>query len=651
MSVRPERRRRIALSVVAAVLVAVGAVTSAPARPDPAGAVDTSTGPAVFATVDVRGGYVASGVGLRNRGAGSITVTGIPPGATVARAFLVWSILGGSTPGSNFATGKVNGSTVTGTLAGSGPSPCWTPWTVNGYAYRAEVTSLVTGNGSYALSGFASGRTDGADPFFSSVKAPLAEGASLVVVYSKAAYPLTRVLVAAGYHMTYSTQTAGERTFSWGFPASVPVGEVRTTFIGADGQLNFAEPTSTFAGKPVAAADWDGTDGPSPRYSYGNLWDTDTASVGASVTPGATGATIRVVGGGPAPNSNGECMAWIGQAVSIGQNGAADTDGDALRDGWEANGYDANGDGVADIALPGASVVHRDVFVEMDYMGAQTTCPCILPPVGDLDRIRAVFATAPVLNPDGYSGITLHLDAGPARGASFNLGGGNLVPFDADLAPSATEFAALKAKHFDPRRAPIYRYMVWANRHDGGTTAGRALSTPGDSFLVTLGGWTGGGSSDAKVATFAHELGHTFGLRHGGNDDIAYKPNYLSVMNPWFQSSGVPRTSGAAYFGYAVTRPPDLVESSLKETIGVASSAATSFRTKWWCPNGTVRTSPGTVNGPLDWNCDGVAGGTVSVNLTGPATTALTTLVARSDWATLVYGGGAVGGTYARPVG
>ena len=641
-------RRRASRGLLLPTVLALAIVGPTPILADvPAGAVDSATAPTVFATVDVRGGYVASGVGLRNRGSGTITVTGIPAGATVSRAFLVWSILGGSTPGSAFPVGKLNGKAVTGTLAGSGPSPCWTPWTIKGFAYRADVTSLVTGNGSYALSGFASGRTDGADPFFSAVTPPLAEGASLVVVFAKPAYPQTRVMVAAGYHMTYDAQSAGERTFGWGFAASNPVPEVRTTFIGADGQLNFTEPPSTFAGRPVAAADWDGTDAPVARYSYGNLWDTDTASVGSFVKPGATSAVVRVAGGGAVAGTNGECMAWVGQVVSVGANGAADTDGDALRDGWEANGYDANGDGVPEIALPGASVVHRDVFVEMDYMAAETPCPCHLPLAADLDRITALFAAAPVANPDGRGGIAIHLDAGPARGVPYDLGGGNLVAYDADLNPVATEFAAIKAKNFDPRRAPIYHYMVWAHQQNGGITPSWSATAPGDSFVVTLGGWAVGGSSDAKVGTFVHELGHNFGLRNGGGDDVEGKPNYLSVMNPWFAQTGVPRTSGVPYFGYATVRPPDLVESALVESVGVAAVGAAPFRTKWYCPNGTLRTSAGTAYGPIDWNCDGVVAGTVAVNVSGPKSPALTTLVPRSDWTTLAYGGGTLGGPFA----
>jgi hypothetical protein len=48
----------------------------------------------------------------------------------------------------------------------------------------------------------------------------------------------------------------------------------------------------------------------------------------------------------------------------------ADTDGDALRDEWERNGIDANGDGTIDVDLPamGAKPDRRDVFVELDHM-------------------------------------------------------------------------------------------------------------------------------------------------------------------------------------------------------------------------------------------------------------------------------------------
>ena len=36
-----------------------------------------------------------------------------------------------------------------------------------------------------------------------------------------------------------------------------------------------------------------------------------------------------------------------------------------------------------------------------------------------------------------------------------------------------------------------------------------------------------------------HELGHNLGLRHGGDDNVHRKPNYLSVMNYSFQTTGM----------------------------------------------------------------------------------------------------------------
>ena len=109
-------------------------------------------------------------------------------------------------------------------MIGQGDSPCWGGVTT-GYAYRADVTSLVPGNGSYALSRFASGQTNGADPFTSGSIPPLAEGASLVVIYNKPTYPLTKVVIANGYSMTSGTTFT--ESIGWGFPATNPVGEVQ----------------------------------------------------------------------------------------------------------------------------------------------------------------------------------------------------------------------------------------------------------------------------------------------------------------------------------------------------------------------------------------------------------------------------------------
>ena len=332
--------------------------------------------------------------------------------------------------------------------------------------------------------------------------------------------------------------------------------------------------------------------------------------------------------------------------LSIGVDGAADTDGDGLLDGWEANGSDGDGNGTYDVNLQsmGASVVHKDVFVEMDSMGAESVCPCHLPLAPDLDRIVAAFATSPYAdNPDGRAGIAIHLDAGPYRGAKYDLGGGNVVPHDDDLNPSAGEFGALKAANFSPLRAKTFHYMIWAHGYDGGTSSGLSFGIGADSFIVTLGRWDQHGSSDAKVGTFIHELGHNLGLGHGGNDLITnYKPNYLSVMNYFFQVSGVPQSGGQPpLFSYSRYKQPRLDEHALAESAGLPSVRAEGFETRWFCPNDTIRQTTASAAAPIDWNCDGVIASPVATDINNDDRQ--TAFDGWRDWGHLYFTGGAIG--------
>ncbi|MFJ9313098.1 hypothetical protein ACIRN4_02820 [Pimelobacter simplex] len=316
-----------------------------------------------------------------------------------------------------------------------------------------------------------------------------------------------------------------------------------------------------------------------------------------------------------------------------------DTDGDGLLDDWEVNGYDADGDGVIDVDLPalGADPRHQDLFVEMDAM------PGLRPPVTVLDRVVDVFASAPIGNPDGTTGVRIHLDGGAYAGrTTYDLGGSDQVPLDTDLSPYATEIRAIRNAHFAPARAKIFRYMVWADRYNGDCSSGVALGIPSDTFVVTLGDtcrWAR--TDDQMVGTFVHELGHTLGLRHGGVDDTHYKPNYLSVMNYSFQLAGVPRTSGASYFGYSDDAYPVLDERSLVESRGLGLGAA-GWRTTWYCPgSGAARTSGDAAAG-IDWSCNGsVSTGPVSADINKNGRTGI--LTAQDNWASLRFKGGTVG--------
>jgi hypothetical protein len=102
-----------------------------------------------------------------------------------------------------------------------------------------------------------------------------------------------------------------------------------------------------------------------------------------------------------------------------------------------------------DLPAMGADPNHKDIFVQADYMVDRGIC---LPFIGcfgghshkpKLDAIAAVtqaFANAPVTNPDGTTGIRLHVDCGadcvmnPVTGELWSsLSRANALPHINDL--------------------------------------------------------------------------------------------------------------------------------------------------------------------------------------------------------------------------
>jgi lysophospholipase L1-like esterase len=266
----------------------------------------------------VQGGYTAAGIGMRNLGYGTINITGIPAGATVKSATLLWDILDNSADAS-FAQGTLNGHAFTGTQWASGASPCW-PVAAN-FSYEADVTSLVTGNGSYNLAGIASGQSDGADPWDSGSTPPLDEGASLIVVYQKSSMPEVTVQIGEGATETDSGNTASA-TLNGFTVGATP--SATTTYIVADGQM--PGNTASFDGTTLPGVSFPGNDPQAvPHYSQGNLWDTVTTDVSSYMTPGDTSATVGVTG-------NEDCLVWVGQVLSV-SSGSVVAFGDSVAAG------------------------------------------------------------------------------------------------------------------------------------------------------------------------------------------------------------------------------------------------------------------------------------------------------------------------------
>lgn len=583
----------------------------------------------------VRGGYVAKGIGMRNRGRGTIRVRGIPRGAKVYKAYLYWNIVDYYQK-ARHRRGVFAGHRILGTYIGGDDQPCWIANRGSSFSYRADVTRYVKGNGKYKLKGFASGRTDGQDPWAPNavMKPPLMEGASLVVIFKKATYPNTTIVIWDGAAETPQTATTRSITIG-GFTATNPVGPAYTTFIGADGQ-SVSEPASTFNGNAVAAADWDGTDPQSgANFSQGNLWDTDTASVGAFINPGDTSATITV-SGGP------DCLVWVAQVFSI-SSGTLDTDGDALKDGWEANGYDYDGDGNVDVDLPamGANPFHKDIFVEHDWMdGAHNHQPSLTV----LNRAVASFAAAPVSNPDGRKGIKLHND----RSNSFTHS--TYLDSNVNCANLWSAFDTVKNANFQTARRDTHHYVLWIHDlcQNLAGVSGISRGIPASDYIVSLGSWGPQyGTEDQRTGTNIHELGHNLDLTHGGNagDHENWKPNHVSLMNYSFQVIGVPRNSpNRRVWDYTRMTIYALNEKNLNEAAGLNGSASLAkYGTRYYCQGTNATRDDWTADTNVNWNCKGGIQASVAsdINKSGTRTTLGQV---RNQWTSLVYNGGTIGG-------
>lgn len=347
-----------------------------------------------------------------------------------------------------------------------------------------------------------------------------------------------------------------------------------------------------------------------------------------------------------------------------------DTDDDGLLDEWETTGIDTNGDGTVELNLPamGANPNHKDIFIEIDAMPAHAIAQSAI------NTVVASFAAAPVTNPDGTTGITMHVDNGPTSimnpvtGATWGAlsRATTTIPETAVLGTfvgpnySWAAFDVLKAANFPAERAPAFRYAISGHQYGSAanTSSGIARGISGSDFLVTLGAFCAVGDCSGTVAqqtgTFMHELGHTLNLRHGGNDNINRKPNYLSIMNYSFQMSGLTVGGVGGRYDYSRFGPavlPALNEAALNETIGFGAvpgavlPAVNTFSSVTGCATAPFwRVVP--LTGAIDWNCNGSAtdaAASADINRETPAAP-LTTLNAFDDWAGLRIRGGAIGG-------
>jgi hypothetical protein len=176
--------------------------------------------------------------------------------------------------------------------------------------------------------------------------------------------------------------------------------------------------------------------------------------------------------------------------------------------GTDPNKYDTDGDGLTDGEevtnsgpLADADPLQHDIFVEVDHSGVNKHISSELKPVQDK------YAQAPVENPDGSTGIDLHItvDDDLPNETTATLG---KVSVDGSISEEYRDY-----------RDSGYHYMV-VDSEKGGGVASYGRGVIGNYGMARL---------------FMHELGHSLGIgydKYNGVDSREVQfDRYRSVMN------------------------------------------------------------------------------------------------------------------------
>jgi hypothetical protein len=296
---------------------------------------------------------------------------------------------------------------------------------------------------------------------------------------------------------------------------------------------------------------------------------------------------------------------WSVKILCDSTNGL-DADSDGICGNWETSsgltitkpGYTSTY--TLDCTVGGCPTAsEKDIYVEVDWLKGHK------PNQASLDNVIAAFATA---NPS----IKLHIQVDEEIPYHWQL----VNPPDQGVTGlSDTHFESLKKLYFGTSndRSPssgtqinekltlkrqVFHYAIFGHSQSSGASGIAEIS--GQDIFITLGNWAAGtGTQDEQAGTFMHELGHNLNLKHGGNNDINCKPNYLSVMNYPFQFSIYISNRPLDYSRSVL---PTLNEASLSESVGVGASTPAGRSTVYGPPTPLTRVT----GQSFDWDRDSV---------------------------------------------
>jgi hypothetical protein len=464
--------------------------------------------------------------------------------------------------------------------------------------------------------------------------------AAIVCGVAVAALAASGALGAPGDPVQASCTPSGDAVLTQGDPLTLVLTYMNGTdapvvFTAATSANIFMGPSRKFDGIGVAAQST--TTQPITLGTY-------------TMPPGKDAILVEVTSSATADTVLASCTIDL----TLRSNPAADADGDGLLDTWETDGIDYDHDGTVDLVLSGADPFHKDLYLEVDWMQDEHSHA---PEAQGLSDVAAAFAASPVANPDGQSGVTLHVQAnepvqeiesiwfstrGPGAADDFDdLKLGNDAESCDGAFGTAADRASANCENVLGARRLVFRYGIFGHDYAENPGSSGVAEQPGNDLMVTLGSWTtaeidaAGGQRAAEAGTLMHELGHTLGLLHGGIDGANCKPNYLSVMSYSLQFPSIDR-SRPLDFSRAALQVLD--ELALSEPAGVAGPSG---RKAVYGVGGASRTAP--ADGPIDWNGDGDAadGGVAAdvnhIDSAGCGPSPGGRLIGAEDWDRLAY--------------
>lgn len=264
--------------------------------PGIASATDLTSFKTVFDTDFASAGYG----GMRGIGTGDVTLAGVS--GTVTEAYLFWHgpTNAASTDTNANANVNFNGTDITGTFLGISDNNCW--GFANSMAYRADVSSLVSGNGTYSLSNFI--KPNGIDVNGVSLIVFFDDGDSTnnrdVVMFNGNDSNIDNPFDAAGWNITL----AGINYTSGTASAQFHVSDGQTfpdDAVIANG-TTLAATGAVFQGDSVPG----GTGGP----DNGFLWDIKDFSVTSLLNPGLNNLNIT-------SGVNSDCLSCVMIAIDL----------------------------------------------------------------------------------------------------------------------------------------------------------------------------------------------------------------------------------------------------------------------------------------------------------------------------------------------